>query len=236
MKKIAFVFLIFILLVSSSCAFLNKESDINYYYSIDDYIEGFYFPERIGIDERINEWYSKMLNVLEEPVIFIQDDPNRTIYRFTYHRTWHNLLSIRIEIDEQEEAAVLFFKINDRHGMELGFPGDLEISKQRALERSEIENLIEAIKKYDYWAMPFDEIKDNWSGRDGSMWIIELLKDGKYNAISRWSPTSKESFQYCDEFPNGRTISLNRISDLDAVYELGRFFIELSGYEIEELY
>lgn len=229
MKKVILVILVFLIPILSSCSFFNKNPDGNYY-DIKNFKGDLHFPEEIGIKEFTNNWYSRQLAALEEPVIPAQTDEYKTIYRFTCLRTFHNPFSIRIEINEKDESAILFFKMSDGAG---GYaPGDLMTNEQKILELEEIKSFIETIEKYDYWEMPFDEISENFSGgRDGSKWIIEMLKDGKYHAISRWTPEYKE-----DKNANGQIEKVDRIGDLNAVYELGLYFIELSGQEIEELY
>jgi len=231
MKKfVLFVFVlgIFVILISASCSFFNKDTSGNYY-DIENFTGNLHFPEEIGIIEFTNYWYSRQLTALEEPVIPAQTEKYKLIYRFTCLRTFHNPFSIRIEINEQDESAILFFKMSRGAG---GYdPGDLIISEQKILEPDEIKSFIETIEKYDYWEMPFDE---DFGGCDGSEWIIELLKDGKYHAISRWSPTHREQERYIGG--QWEVYSLDRISDLDAVYELGLFFIQLSKQDIEDLY
>jgi len=193
MKKIGFILLILTILISSSCAFFNKKDS--------------YFPYEIGIRIFTNNWYSEQLSALKEPVIYILADKSKIIYRFTCLRTFHNPFSIRIEIDNQKESAILFFKMCDGAG---GYDlGDLSINEEKILTRSEIESIIETVEKYDYLGMDFE---DDIKGLDGSEWIIEMLSDGKYHAISRWTPND------------------------GAVYELGNLFIQLSGQEIEKLY
>ena len=239
MKKIVFVFVIFIILIFSSCNSIDNDDSgnaNNSFHNTSNHEEEYdtkkdtYFPKEIGINDFINNWYSRHLAALEEPVIPEQTDDYISIYRFTCLRSFHNPFSIRIEINEQNESAILFFKMCDGAG---GYdPGELIISEQKTFEPDEINSFIETIEKYDYWKMPFDE--EDSGGCDGSEWIIELLKDGKYHAISRWSPEYKEQHQLIDG--QWEIYSLDRISDLDAIYELGLFFIELSQQEIEELY
>ena len=231
MKKIVFVFLIFIILISSSCSFFDNDTSGNYY-DVENFNGDLHFPEEIGIGDFRNDWYSRKLIELEEPVIPAQKEKYISIYRLTCLRTWHNPFSIRIEINEQDESAILFFKMCDGMG---GFDiGNLIIDEQIILDRSEIESFIESIEKYDYWKMPFNE--NDIGGRDGSNWIIEMLKNGKYHAISRWSPNHTEQYQYNEHDDDWELYELDRISDLGAVYELGLFFIELSKQEIEALY
>ena len=214
MKKIICVFLLFSIMISSGCSFFNN----GYYYDIKNFSGDLHFPEEIEIDDFANNWYSEQLTALEEPVIPAQTDENKSIYRFTCLGTFHHPFSIRIEINEKDESAILFFKMSSGAG---GYdPGELMTSEQKNLESDEIKSLIEMMEKYNYWKMPFDE---NFSGgQDGSRWIIEMLKDGKYHAISRWTP------QYRERYENDVLVKVDRIGDLDAVYELGMLFRELS--------
>ena len=208
MKKTFFVILSFLIVIisSSSCYSPSKAPYEDFYY-FENYSGDLYFPEVIGITDFENGWYSHQLLALEEPIIYAQKDSYKTIYRFTCLRTFHNPFSIRIEIDEHEASAMLFFKMSSGAG---GYdPGELMISEQKKLESEEFKSLVNVMGKYNYWELPFE---DGSLGLDGSEWIIELLEDNKYHAISRWTPSNCE------------------------VYDLGNIFIELSGQNIEELY
>ena len=163
-----------------------------------------YFPEEIGISKFMNEWYSRHLFALEEPVIYTQlnqlNETNHSIYRFTCLRTFHRPFSIRIEMNEKNKRAYLFFRMSDGAG---GYdPGNLIIYRDLALSRDEIENFVKVIGSYDYWAIPFED--NTVQGRDGSEWIIEMLKNGKYHTITRWTPGEHK-----------------QTADREAVYKLG---------------
>jgi len=168
----------------------------------------FYFPKEIGIDAFVNDWYSKQLTALEEPIIYINENvTDKTIYRFTCLRTFHQPFSIRIEIEEKNQSAKLYFKMADGTG---GYePGQLIINEEINLNAKAIENINQIMKKNNYWKMSF---KDNNLGFDGSEWIIEMFKDNKYHAITRWTP------------------------EKGAVYDLGKLLINLSEQKIDELY
>ena len=64
----------------------------------------FYFPIEpmrdksflLGIDSFVNTWYSKHLFVMREPLIY-GDKSKNEVYRFTWLRTFHNPIAIRIE-------------------------------------------------------------------------------------------------------------------------------------------
>lgn len=228
MKKIIIIS-IFTILILSSCSSLGslKEEQLR---NIDNDDLVRYFPEEAGISEFANEWYSTQLSALGEPVIYVKEsNTDETIYRFICLRTFHEPFSIRIEVDEESETARLFFKMCDGAG---GYePGNLIMSNESALEGNEVENLIKAIEENDYWDMPFE---GGAIGADGSIWIVEGLKNGEYKAISKWTPTNTTSYSY---YSDGSIAGQHNPDDSEiGIYNLGNLFIKLSEQTIEDLY
>jgi len=71
-----------------------------------------------ALDTFVTEWYSKMLFALQEPVLRnYQGD--KEIYRFTWLRTFHHPISVRLE--KQNNIIKLFVKVcNGAGGYEPG--------------------------------------------------------------------------------------------------------------------
>ncbi|MCV5690214.1 hypothetical protein OFN32_39010, partial [Escherichia coli] len=56
----------------------------------------------------------------------------------------------------------------------------------RVLGSSRTRILLEALTRIGFWDLPADEGRGEL-GFDGSQWIIEGVKDGKYHRIERWN-------------------------------------------------
>lgn len=123
-------------------------------------------------------WYSEHLKALEEPVL--SDSLPTKIYRFTYLRTFHNPIVIRIENNNGNIS--IHWKVSDGAG---GYePGKIITNKSKELSAKDwgkIENKINLIK---FWSLPTAE--KELLGTDGSQWILEGKTLGKYHVVDRW--------------------------------------------------
>jgi hypothetical protein len=143
-----------------------------------------------ALDTFVNEWYSKQLFRLKEPLLYNYQG-EKEIYRFTWLRTFHHPVSIRVE--KQNEVIILFSKVTNGAG---GYdPGNIIVDTSRPVSKKEWENILNKIKAIQFWQLP-TEIDD--SGNDGSEWIIEAFKNGSYHMTTRWSPTTGRNGNYSE--------------------------------------
>ena len=133
-------------------------------------------------------------------------DRTAETYRFTCLRSFHEPFSIRVE--KTENGGTLTFSMCDAP---LSFSGGERIGKeQKSVGPEQIAQLEAMLKQKSFRRLPATE--ENLA-LDGSDCIIETAADGSYHFVSRASP-SKDN----------------------PVYEIGKYFIELSGQTIEDLY
>jgi hypothetical protein len=136
------------------------------------------------------DWYSKHLFVLREPLLFNQTE--KTIYRFTWLRSFHKPVAIRVE--KTKNSYMLYWKQSSGAG---GYdPGELTVNKSKQLTKDEWDIFTSMIESTDFWNMPTN-LDD--SGCDGSRWIIEGIENHKYHVVDRWTPR-KTNFQKCGQY------------------------------------
>ena len=146
----------------------------------------------VGQDTFLVTWYSEMLKALKEPILFNRPSQNET-YRFTWLRTFHNPVAIRIE--KNGEDYMLFWKLCDGKG---GYePGQLVIDKFRKISRDDWDNFIGLLKTVDFWDMESRET--GLQGTDGSQWILEGVNENNYHVVDRWTPRQNDYFD-CGNF------------------------------------
>src|SRR5688572_21186821 len=123
------LFILIILLATSCSAGTDKTSDVEAIFDTlplptDSSI--FYFMTKSSwqdttnnaLDTFVNTWYSKMLFALKEPILNNYNG-DKEIYRFTWLRTFHHPVSIRLE--KQNNVVKLFTKVcNGAGGYEPG--------------------------------------------------------------------------------------------------------------------
>jgi hypothetical protein len=89
-------------------------------------------------------------------------------------------------------------------------PGALLLHDKREVTSDEWNGVLQAVDQAAFWNMPIQK----WvGGTDGSYWIIEGLKDGKYHMVVKFSPQKG-----------------------DSLYLLGKALIKASEVRIRPLY
>lgn len=144
------------------------------------------FADDPGNDQFLSDWYSRELRILDEPsLLSLAKDASSESYRFLWLRTFHHPVVIRVDL-RADATGILTTKVADGAA---GFPhtaNHLIENVSRPLSREDTQSLLGRIKKTDFWTLPSHV--DDRRGTDGSEWIIEGVKNGKYHVISRWSP------------------------------------------------
>ena len=99
-----------------------------------------------------NAWYSKHLRAMKEPVIYTDNSLNE-MYRFTWLRSFHHPIAIRIE--KQENKYMLYWKVcNGAGGYE---PGELIIDKKKTLDEHTWIELKKLLDQVDFWNLQTSE-------------------------------------------------------------------------------
>jgi len=168
-----------------------------------------YFPNKIFYDRQdLHDfkctWYIKQLSALEEQSIYKQSkNKDLIIFRFTWLRTFHNPIAIRMVINKDGTGVLFAKKTSGAGGYE---PGKLDKSIMKPLNKTEIANFKKLLESEKFWDLPSTT---NEQGLDGSHWIVEGLSNGKYHIVDRWSP------------------------EKGSVRTIGLYFLGISGIEIK---
>ena len=56
------------------------------------------------------------------------------------------------------------------------------------LTKEETQNFLARLDKFSFWSLP-NPVNDQ-KGTDGSQWVIEGVKGGRYQVVDRWTPTT----------------------------------------------
>lgn len=132
------------------------------------------------------EWYSSQLTALEEgPLYGDKIDPQTECYRFTWLRSFHHPVVFRIDVQANGTGQFLI-KVGDGAGG--GDPGRIVRNEKRVWDERMVEVVRARFVKANFFDVPSYE--EGRLGTDGSEWIIEAVRDGKYHVVSRWSPES----------------------------------------------
>ena len=157
-----------------------------------------------ALDTFVNTWYSKMLFGLKEPILKnYQGD--KEIYRFTWLRTFHHPVSVRLE--KQGDIIKLFTKVCNGAG---GYdPKQLIFDTTINATTGQFKTLIQKISNINFWNLTTEQRDD--TGKDGSEWIIEAIKDNKYHMVTRWTPSveRQKDFRSVGEY----LISISKLTE-----------------------
>jgi len=168
-----------------------------------------YFPAKslskdTQLDQFLATWYSGDLKALKEPSLLqMASSPQTESYRFLWLRTFHHPVSIRLDIKPDGSSVVTKKITNGRGGYA---PGALIENSSRPMTTIQTKDFLAEINESQFWSTP--AYLSTVNGNDGSEWIIEGIKGGKYHVVARWAPKS------------------------GTVYELGRNFLYLLGQMI----
>jgi len=150
-----------------------------------------YFPQGVLEDNAQgdsfrSDWYSKHLKALEEPSLLQKSkDSTAESYRFVWLRTFHHPIIVRVDIQANGGAELTTKASSGAGGYE---PGKLVENTSRPLTQKQIEGFLATIQRLQFWELPTHETPET-VGCDGSQWIIEGIKNGKYHVVDRWTPT-----------------------------------------------
>jgi hypothetical protein len=154
-----------------------------------------YFPKKAfgGSDARSDEllagWFSHELKVLKEPSLLeLAKDGHSESYRFLWLRTFHHPIAVRLDV-KPDGTGNLTTKVGSGHA---GFPrtgGQVVENVSRSLTHEQTGAFLAKVDELRFWSVP-SHIQGDQTGTDGSEWIIEGAKAGKYHVAARWSPDS----------------------------------------------
>lgn len=147
-----------------------------------------------SLDSFTNSWYSKMLFALHEPLIYPYSGKDE-MYRFTWLRTFDHPAIIRI----QQKGNNYFASEKISGGQGGYYPGKIIFDTIFEVNLAAWNGFTGKINNIDFWNL---ETENNDGGLDGSEWILEGSKDGRYHLVARWSPDENRdpNFRDCCEY------------------------------------
>jgi hypothetical protein len=120
-------------------------------------------------------WYSSVLYMLDEKPLW-SADPKRVTYRFVWMRSFHDQVSITMDVQPEGDGK-LRLQIYRR------IPGQLE-SRTEPLSREQVQEVVARIEASGFWHMPTESER---RGLDGAEWVLEGVQDSQYHIVTRWN-------------------------------------------------
>jgi hypothetical protein len=133
-------------------------------------------------DEFVRNWYSSHLRIMSEPSLSCGQGTDAEIYRFTWLRTFHKPIAVRIS-RLKKEVQLQAIELSGAGGYS---PGVVSRRVERKLSDADWESMMKQLNKVDFWKLSTRD--PDLGGLDGARWIFEGRQDGKYHIVDRWSP------------------------------------------------
>jgi hypothetical protein len=150
------------------------------------------------LDDFRNNWYSKRLAYMNEPIFLDKTDKDLHIFRFTHIGLRTNPFAIRVELIDS--TAVVYYKQTDGNGDEYERPFIKEIQKK--LQISDWKILLSKVDEAHFWDMhTYREKVYNGIGCipfDPAEWILEGFIGDKYHFVTRDSPECNNELIYIE--------------------------------------
>lgn len=144
-----------------------------------------------SLSKPTNQWYSKHLNSLGEPILYTKTNNQKKIIRFTHLGTWSNPSSYRLEKDNKK----LKITYNKTKGLG-GYKAGRRIKHEtKDIDLEKWKEIIAKVDEIDFWNM---ETHDPNMILDGEEWILEVLIDDQYHFATRTSPDLYEGKEYAE--------------------------------------
>lgn len=120
---------------------------------------------------------------MEEPSLSCGPATDRETYRFTWLRTFHNPITVRVS--RRHGAGELIAVVLDGAG---GYePGNVSHAVRRALGPGEWQRIEAGLDPIGFWSLrPTGRVDE--TGCDGAEWILEGRRAGRHRVETRWSP------------------------------------------------
>jgi hypothetical protein len=119
----------------------------------------------------------------EKPLLEITR-PGEQSYRFLWLRTIGRPVVVRIM--HSESGTELFVVRLSGHGGS-ATPGNVELSGQKTLTKKDWRS-IQGLLTLAHYDTIQPVLFEDMLGSDGSQWIMESVRDGKYRLVQRWTP------------------------------------------------
>jgi hypothetical protein len=134
------------------------------------------------------EWYSAELAALHEPSVWksSSEQPQAEAYRFLWLRSFNAPICIRLTIKEDGTGSLTTKEGSVHGGTEFG---KLTRVETRTVSKEQMKVFLDRVRTVKFWNIRSPG--NDFGGTDGSQWIIEGVRQGKYKLVDVWSaPTS----------------------------------------------
>jgi hypothetical protein len=133
-----------------------------------------------------SNWYVGDLRALKESSLWEASKMQKTqSYRFLWLRSFNHSIAIRIDVNADGTSSL----IEKMTGGVTGHPGKLIQNRTITLNHEETDLFLERVERSEFWKL---QLPSEGPGVDGTRWIMEGARNGKYHIVDQWSPKHGE--------------------------------------------
>lgn len=114
-------------------------------------------------------------------------DASTHVYRFTWNRTFHPAIVVRLEVEADGTARII-----SKHCTMIDVDKYKVRQGEKKLSRRRTSKFIEQFERSNFWSSPAE---GSGGGIDGAMWLFEGCRDGRYHVVEHWSPENGDPFK-----------------------------------------
>jgi hypothetical protein len=149
-------------------------------------MSGIYFPPGTFADS----YYSPHLSAMHEPPLSSVEFAEAEVYRFLWLRAFDCPMAVRVQ-KRDGEFLLCLKQLDGKGGYE---PGKLVVNATRPITAIEWTNLTKYIGRASFWTLAELELERvsvvlQEVHIDGTMWMLEGMKNEQYHYVDRCSPT-----------------------------------------------
>jgi hypothetical protein len=159
-----------------------------------------------GMDAFIANWYATHLRAFKEPSLRSPPKEQQELYRFTMLPTFHHPLSVRLVVAPDGSATAVAKRLTGKGGYE---PGHLDFERTHPVTRKQVEQLRRSLASRAFWDLPTELPR---TATDGTEWIFEAFRGGRYHVVTRHSPEDVDPYrELCLQL-----LGLGQLKEIDA--------------------
>jgi len=130
---------------------------------------------------------------MNEGSLLDNHDENYEAYRFLWLRAFHH----PVEVLAERHGYKFYLSSKELNGAGGYAPGKMWRTDNKWLTEEDWCILMAAMDKADFWEQE-TKVRDN-IGTDGSEWVLEGRKNGRYHIVDRWFPETGNYREACLE-------------------------------------
>lgn len=144
---------------------------------------GTFTPESYeNADLTLRQWYSNHLAAMAEPSLSCGELDGDEVYRFLVIPHFRNSITVRIDrIGDVYSLRSILMKA----GHEPYRPGPVAARIAKTLTPEQSQAVHDRLERINFWSLKTLSVGGYGGVRDGSTWILEARREGRYHVVNR---------------------------------------------------